>query len=74
MTLYSNARGVIPSDSVGLGFTASAIGVAVGGTVTVDTAGGGRSVLLTLPAGVTPLRVTKVYATGTTATGITAYW
>ena len=74
MTMYSNARSVVPSDTSGLGFTASALGIAVGGTITVDTAGGSTNVQLTLPAGVTPIRVTKVYSTGTAATGIVAYW
>jgi hypothetical protein len=74
MSGYSNARPVTPSDAVGLGYTAQAIGVNVAGTVTVDMAGGGTNVQLTLSSGISAVRVTKVYATGTAATGIVAYW
>ena len=70
---YNNAKAVTPSDTASLGFTASAIGLDAAGTVTVDTAGGSINQTLTLGAGITAIRVTKVYATGTSA-NITAYW
>lgn len=74
MSSFSNARSVTPSDTSGLGFTTAALGVGVAGTVTVDMAGGQLNQQLTLPAGISAVRVTKVYATGTAATGIVAYW
>lgn len=74
MTTYRNARAITPSDSTGLGFTAAALNIGVAGTVTVDMANGEHNVTLTLPAWTSPISVTKVYATGTTATSIAALW
>lgn len=74
MISYRNARSITPSDSTGLGFTSGAISLGVAGTITVDMAGGEPAQLLTLPAGLFNISVTKIYATGTTATGIAAYW
>lgn len=74
MPQYRNARSVTPSDSAGLGLTSNAISIGVAGTITVDMAGGEHAVLLTLPAGLFEIAVTKVYSTGTTATGIAVLW
>ena len=72
---FSNVSAITPSDTANLLGTISAFTVGVTGTVTVDSAGGSKNVTLTCVAGwVYPLRVTKVYATGTTATGINGYW
>ena len=74
MRSFRNARGVTPSDSEGLGFTTQAITVGVAGGVTVDMAGGENNVSLSLSTGWSYIQVTKIYDTGTTATGIAAYW
>lgn len=74
MPVYRNALGITPSDTVNLPSPTQAISVGVAGTVTVDMAGGQKNQLLTLPAGMFTIQVTKIYATGTTATGIAAYW
>ena len=74
MTMFRNARAVTTSDTVGLGLTSNAISIGVAGTITVDMAGGAKNVTLTLPAGISEISVTKVYATGTTATGIAVLW
>ena len=46
------------------------LAVGVAGTVKVDFAEEGTGITLTLPSGVHPIRVKKVYSTGTTATGL----
>ena len=74
MPQYRNARAVTPSDSVGLGLTSNAITIGVAGTIKVDMAGGASGITLTLPAGLFEISVTKVYSTGTTATGIAVLW
>lgn len=59
---------VTPSDAVDLPSGASCgLWVSVGGTLSVDT-GGGNVSLGTVPVGYIPLSVTRVRATGTTAT------
>lgn len=67
------AAAVSPSDGSDLGYVTRAIIVETAGNVAMVTAGG-NSVTLTLPAGVFPLRVTRILSTGTTATGISAIW
>jgi len=48
---------------------------AVAGNIKVDTLGGQSAVTIAIAAGVPlPLRVTKIYNSGTTATGVTALW
>lgn len=71
---YSHAVAVTPSDSAALASPARALFVGGAGTLTIDTTGGETSVLFSsVPAGATIiLGVTKVHATGTTATGIVA--
>lgn len=73
---YSNAKAITPHDTNTLAATTRAISVGGAGTVSVDMAGpgGGTNIQLTLPAGIHPLAVTKVYATGTAATGLVALW
>jgi hypothetical protein len=72
---YRNASAITPSDSAGLPGTISAFTVGVAGTVTVDTYGGSKGILLNCIAGWTyELGVVKIYATGTSATGINGYW
>lgn len=73
--LFRNASAITPSDTTNLPGVISGIGVGASGTVAVDTAGGSKNVTLTLTAGfVLELQITKVYNTGTSATGINGYW
>lgn len=72
--VYQNAAVVAPSDTANLSPIAWALYIGTGGTLKVDTLGGQIGVALTVPAGLFPLMVTKVYATGTAATGIIALW
>tara|TARA_R110000787_G_scaffold99975_1_gene204778 strand:- start:186 stop:446 length:261 start_codon:yes stop_codon:yes gene_type:complete len=68
----SDAFAVTPSDSVDLAFIARSLFIGVAGTVSVITKEG-TTVSFTLPAGfILPLEVSRVRATGTTATGIVA--
>jgi hypothetical protein len=60
-----------PSDSADIpGGTSSAIYIAVAGALHVTTASGQNVVTPSLIAGWHPIRVTRVWATGTTATGL----
>lgn len=65
---------VVPSDTVDLPSTARGLLIAVGGTLKVNTleGGAGNPRALTVPAGVFPVAVTRVFNAGTAATGITA--
>lgn len=63
---------VTPDDAVDLRNDARLLMVSVGGTVHV-TKVDGTEVTITVPAGVVPGAVRRVWATGTTATGITAF-
>lgn len=72
--LFQNAAAVTPSDTANLTPVAWALLIGTGGTLKVDTLGGQTGVALTAPAGLFPLMVTRVYATGTAATGIVALW
>ncbi len=61
---------ITPHDTNALTQPTRLLAVGVAGTVKVDFYEGGTGITLTLPSGVFPLRVKRVYATGTTATGI----
>lgn len=73
-TAYSHAVAVTPSDSTALTTAARALWVGGAGAVKVDTVGGETGVTLSGVAAGTlvALGVTKVYATGTTATLVVA--
>ncbi len=63
------------NDGNDLAFVTRWITVSVGGTITVDTIGpdgavAQSNVTFTVPLGTFPWRVSRVYSTGTTATGI----
>lgn len=63
---------ITPSDSEDLANTSRVINVAVAGTVEVTTSGGTTGSVY-IAAGVPfPIRATRIWATGTTATGIVA--
>lgn len=62
---------VIPDDAADLPQTSRALNVTQSGTVHVTTTGGTTATLF-IAAGIGfPVRATRVWATGTTATGIT---
>jgi lysophospholipase L1-like esterase len=64
---------VTTSDTVDLPFVTAAISVTASGTVKVQLAGATSPVVLSAaPGELLPVRATRVYATGTTATGIVA--
>jgi hypothetical protein len=72
----SGAAAVTPSNSTDLSTFSRGLYIGGAGNITVDMVGGQTGVLFSnLVAGsVYPLRVSRVYATGTTATGIVALW
>lgn len=65
---------VTPSDSTDLATTARCLIVSVAGALKVTTQGGDTVTIANVPAGVLPVCVARVWATGTTATGIVAGW
>lgn len=69
----ANAALVTPNDNDDLVDATRSIYVGSAGTLRVTTVGGQT---LTLPSlsGWLPLRVTRIHATGTTATSIVAFW
>lgn len=70
MRYASSGFPITPSDTVNLpGATTGGIYVGTGGTLTV-TFLSGATVQLTVPAGLAPIVVTRVWSTGTTATGL----
>lgn len=62
---------VTPDDNTDLPIPTRAVTLAVGGTLKVNKLSGATDTL-TLPAGQHALRIRRIWATGTTATGITA--
>lgn len=68
----SNLYAVAPSDTQDLPNTSRAINVAQAGALRVTTTGGTTATLTVAAGGVFPVRVTRIWATGTTATGIVA--
>ena len=76
-TVFSPARkmvAVTPNDSADLADIPKALLIGVGGTLTITAADDTSSVALTVSAGVLPVRAKRVFATGTTATGIVALY
>lgn len=74
---YYSARrlvAVTPNDSADLTVIPKALLIGVGGTLTITAADDTSSVALTVSAGVLPVRAKRVFATGTTATGIVALY
>lgn len=61
---------VIPNDASDLPHVTTALNVATPGTVRVTTADGSVSDVTVHPGQSFPIRVTRVWLTGTTATGI----
>ena len=71
-----NAAAITPHNTNTLTYVTRAIYVGVAGDVKVDMVGltGSGVTFSNLPVGIHPLRVTKVYSTGTTATNLVALW
>lgn len=67
----NNGFSIVPSDAVDLSRTTRGIYVGSSGDLNVTTKGGDTVTLKNLAAGIVhPLRVSRVWATGTTATDI----
>lgn len=70
-----NALEVTPNDAVDLANTTRALYVGVAGDVKVDMYGSGTVTFVGVSAGsLLPVRVDRVYSTGTTAASIVALW
>lgn len=75
ITSYGRAAAVTPHDTNDLAVPCDALFVGGTGALKVDTAGGDTVTLSAVPAGAyIPLRCTRVYDTGTAATGIIAMY
>lgn len=64
---------ITPSDSADVAYVTRAVYLNIGGDLKVTTLGG-ETVTMPLGAGWHPIRLTRIWATGTTATGIVAGW
>ncbi len=73
---FQNAATVTPSDTVELSNTASALYIGVSGDVKVDVEGSGTAIVFkSVPVGLLPVRVTKVYTVSEGgASSIVALW
>jgi hypothetical protein len=67
---YVGAVAITPSDSANLTDAVSALYVGGSGAIKVTTFAGDTVTFLSVPAGIFEVSVTKVFSTGTTATGI----
>jgi hypothetical protein len=70
----SHAAVITPHDTNDLAAATRAIVIGTGGDLEVITVGGETVVLPNVPAGILPLRVTRVLAGNTTASDLTAIW
>ncbi|MGC2203668.1 MAG: hypothetical protein WA633_26425 [Stellaceae bacterium] len=68
------ATAVTPSDTTDLAAASTAIFIGGAGNLRVTMLGGGSVTFAGLPVGWHPIRVTRVWATSTTATNIVAVW
>jgi len=69
-----NAAAITPSNTVDLDAVTRALYVGVTGDVKVDMIGGQAITFKNVPVCVLPIRVTRVYATGTDASEIIGLW
>ncbi len=68
---WSNADAVTGSDTTSLATTSCALYIGGAGDLVVQMANGSSSVTFSaVPLGILPIRVTKIFATGTHATGV----
>jgi len=68
----ANIAAVTPSDTVDLPSASRALNVAVEGTVRVTTVSGTTGTVFVSAGGAFPIRCRRIWATGTSATGIVA--
>ena len=68
----SHLLAVVPSDTADLTITARALNVAQSGLVQITTTGDTTETVYIAAGSTFPVRVTRVWATGTTASGIIA--
>jgi hypothetical protein len=68
----SHMLAVIPDDATDLSMTSRALNVAQSGLVQVTTTGGTTETVYIAAGSAFPVRATRVWATGTTASGIVA--
>lgn len=69
-----DAAQITPDDGVDLPTASRAIYVGASGDLVVTMVGGGTVTLRAVPAGILPLRVSRVHATGTSAADLVAVW
>jgi hypothetical protein len=70
-----DAAAITPDDGLDLAVATRAIWVGGGGDIRLRMLGGAEAVLQGVAAGsLLPLRVARVFATGTTATALVALW
>jgi hypothetical protein len=70
-----NAAPIQPSDGAELGYVTRAVYIGGAGALRVEMMGGEEIVFAGLAAGtLLPVRIQKVFATGTTATALVALW
>ena len=67
---YRGAVAITPSDTVDLADSVSALHISVAGALKVDMLNGDTVVFASVPVGTIEIAVSRVYATGTAATGI----
>lgn len=68
------AAEITPNDAVDLAITSRALYIGQPGDLRVTTAGDDTVTFAGVPAGILPMRVRRVHATGTTAGAIVAIW
>ena len=69
-----NAATITPDDGADLPTASRAIYVGTAGDLAITMVGGGTLTLKNVPAGILPLRVRRVLATGTSAADLVAVW
>lgn len=75
VTPASNVQEVTPDDVTDLDYVTRGLWIGVAGSVYITAANGAEALIQGIPAGtILPIRVSRVHATGTTATGIVALW
>jgi len=65
---------VTPNDSADLEFVSRGLVLSAAGTVTVDMLGAGENIAIPLQAGWNPIRVKRIYSTGTDSITIVSVW
>lgn len=69
-SIYRSGFAITPADGADLAIQAKAIYVGGTGALKVDTVDGSTLTFAAVPVGFFPVRVRRVYATGTTATNL----